>query len=350
MPSDVDADAFAAWQLALGLRAMHALWAPQFEAIGPADALPHPLAPLADAWIEAHRPGAKHATGATGIAPRMQTSWRRGELAAFVAPAGANIVLGSDEPALAYLPGMDPAQAAAELLPPFWLDLVEHAMRDPVHYGVDPRRARTDALRVPRIALYVAGLPRVKDRVGVQPVTVDTHELVWALYPADFARRVLRTERLAPVQRSIEQLDAYSRRVDDGVLFPIRRLRWQSADVIAEGAVKFAVTYPERGGNGPAYDRELMAAAGPSPRRFLAYLTACFAMWRGAEVDLDVLARSVHAGLPPATGRRIAKRRVVALDALAWLADWRPDGVQRVDFSHHRGVVKFSLPQRLLPG
>ena len=71
---------------------------------------------------------------------------------------------------------------------------------------------------------------------------------------------------------------------------------------------------------------------------------------RRAAVDLDDFARSVHAGLPPVTGRqRISERRVGALDALDWLADWRPDGVQRVEFSHHRGVVRFSAPQRLLP-
>ena len=220
MPSDVDADAFAAWQLAVGLRAMHALWVPQFDALGPAHALPHPLSPLCDAWIEAHAPGAPHASGVTGIAPRMQTTWRRGELPAFDAPAGAVVVLDSDAPALAYLPGMGAAQAAAELLPPFWWDLVEHAMRDPVHYGVDPRRARTDALRVPRIALYVAGLPLVRDRVGVLRVNVATRDLVWALYPGDRERRVLRTDRLAPTQRSLEQLDAYSRRVDGGGALP----------------------------------------------------------------------------------------------------------------------------------
>ena len=350
-PSDEDADAFAAWQLGKGVRAMHGLWAPQFSELGPAHALPHPVAPLADAWIDAHTPAAPHASGDTGVVPRMQTVWRRGELPAFDAPAGAVIDLDIDAPALARLPGMDPEQAAAELLPPFWWDLIGHAMADPIHYGVDPRRARTDALRVPRIALYVAGRPLVQQRVGVRRVTVKTRELVWALYPGDRARGVLRRDRLAPVQRSLEQLDAYSRRVDGGVLFPIRRSRWQPADVIAGDAVKFDVTYPQRGGNGPAYDRELMAAAGPNPRHFLAYLTASFAMWRGAKVDLDDLARSVHAGLPPVTGRqRLSERRVGALDALDWLADWRPDGVQLVDFSHHRGVVRFSAPQRLLPG
>ena len=356
----IDGDG-AAWRasdptvapLVQGLAGMHELWEPQFSELGPEHALGHPVWPLADAWIEAHRPAAKHATGPTGIAPRMQSVWRKAELATFVAPAGADIVLDSDAPALAWLPGMDPEQAAAELLPPFWWDLIGHALAAPMSYRVDPRRARTDALRVPRIALYVAGLPLVQQRVGVLAVEVDTWELVWALYPGDRERGldgVKRTDRLAPVQRSIEQLDAYSRRVDGGVLFPIRRARWQSAAVIAGRKVKFDVTYPLRGGNGPAYDRGLMAAAGPNPRRFLAYLAAIFAMSRGASVDQDDLARSVHAGLPPATGRQIAKRRAAALDALAWLADWRPDGVQRVDFSHHRGVVRFSVPQRLLPG
>ena len=344
------ADALAARLPWWGLRAMHALWEPQFWALGRDRALLHPVWPLADAWIDAFRPTAAHATGKTGIAPRMQTRWRGDELPTFEAPKGAAIVLDSDAPALARLPGMDPAQVAAELLPPFWWDLVHHAMADPVHYGVDPRRARTDALRVPRIALYVAGLPLVRQRVGVLRVNVATRDLVHALYPGDRERRVLRTDRLAPVQRSLEQLDAYSRRVDGGVLFPIRRARWQSADVIAGQGVAFDVTYPERGGNGPAYDRELMAAAGPNPRHFLAYLAATFAMRRGASVDLNDFARSVHAGLPPVTGRqRLSERRVGALDALDWLADWRPDGVQRVDFSHRRGVVRFSAPQRLLP-
>ena len=70
---------------------------------------------------------------------------------------------------------------------------------------------------------------------------------------------------------------------------------------------------------------------------------------RRAAVDLDDFARSVHAGLPPVTAcRRLSERRVRALDALDWLADWRPDGVQRVDFSHHRGVLRFR-PARTLP-
>ena len=43
---------------------------------------------------------------------------------------------------------------------------------------------------------------------------------------------------------------------------PLRRARWHSAEVIAGEGVAFDVTHPERGGNGPAYDRDLMAAAG----------------------------------------------------------------------------------------
>ena len=147
--------------------------------------------------------------------------------------------------------------------------------------------------------------------------------------------------------RALDRLDLYRRAVDGGVLFPIRRAQWQAAP----DRVAFDVTYPVHGGNGAAYDRRLMTAAGPDPRRLLAYMAATFALDRDRPVDVDAFAAAVHAGLAEPSGpaqRRDRRRR--ALDALAWLADWRPDGLQRVDYSAARGVLTFQRPPlTLLP-
>ena len=93
-----------------------------------APALKNPLAPLVAAWIDAHRTAVPHASGSTGIAPRMATRWRREVAATFEAPPDAMVVppasarrhgllaghgagpgCGPRRPAAAVLAGPDPA-------------------------------------------------------------------------------------------------------------------------------------------------------------------------------------------------------------------------------------------------
>ena len=198
---------------------------------------------------------------------------------------------------MAYLPGMEPDSAAPHTgpLPPFWQALIEHAIADDIQRGTHPNRARADALRVVRAALYITSRPPVKRRRGRVRMSVSTRDLVWELYPGDAARGVLRTDRFAPTRRTLDRLDVFPQAVAGGVLFPVRRATWQAPDVLAAQSVAFDVTYPVDGGNGPAYDRTLMAEAGPEPRRFLAYLAAVFARWRREPVDLGTFASAVHA-------------------------------------------------------
>ena len=309
---------------------------------------PHPLAPIVRGWIDAHRPAARHAVGPTGIAPRMMTRWRLGEAPLFEAPPDAVIIPPADAPALAYLPGMAPDWPPHGPLPPFWADLLEHAISDARYYGAHPTRARVDALRVVRLALYVTGRPPVRQRVGRQRVTTAARELAWALYPGDEARGVFRQDRLPALARTLDRLDLYRRTVAGGVLFPVRRAAWQADPQ----AVAFDITYPPSGGSGPAYDRRLMAAAGPDPRRFLAYLSATFAHVRGSTIDLDAFTAAVHTGLAPAAtpaARRQRRRR--ALDALEWLADWKPPDGDRspVDFVRRRDRLTFRYRPALPP-
>ena len=94
------------------------------------------------------------------------------------------------------------------------------------------------------------------------------------------------------------------------------------------------------------------AAAGPDPRRFLAYLAATFAHVRGSTVDLDAFTAAVHTGLAPAgtpAARRQRRRR--ALDALEWLADWKPPDGDRapVDFVRRRDRLTFRYRPALPP-
>ena len=327
------------------LASVHAFWVWARRAD---PTLRHPLAPIVRGWIDAHRPAARHAVGPTGIAPRMMTRWRRGEAPLFEAPPDAVIVPPDDAPALAYLPGMAPDWPTYGPLPPFWADLLEHAISDARYYGAHPTRARADALRVVRLALYVTGRPPVRQRVGRQRVTTAARELAWALYPGDEARGVFRQDRLPALARTLDRLDLYRRTVAGGVLFPVRRAAWQADPQ----AVAFDITYPPDGGSGPAYDRRLMAAAGPDPRRFLAYLAATFAHVRGSTVDLDAFTAAVHTGLAPAgtpAARRQRRRR--ALDALEWLADWKPPDGDRapVDFVRRRDRLTFRYRPALPP-
>ena len=75
--------------VALGLRAMHALWMPRYLAAEACDRDPlrHPAARLADDWIEAHAPPVKPDPWPRGTMPRLVTRERSGEMSTIEAPA-----------------------------------------------------------------------------------------------------------------------------------------------------------------------------------------------------------------------------------------------------------------------
>ena len=326
VPSDVDSDAFAAWQLALGLRAMHALWVPQFEAIGPADALPHPLAPLAEAWIAAHRPGAKLDRWPRGTLPRLVTSERFGELATLEAPDVAAIYapnvpeLGEIQaaPQLAYLPGLAPPDATPRgIVPASWLALIDGFSRA---HG-DPREWQ----RALRLLIEVVSTPDPRERVGTVRVYL----------PVGGAAGII--ARLWSDGRTREHYPALRRALGLAVsaalpasgghaYLPAQLDKWQRPDRLA-----FNVTYPRDGGNGATFDRAAFRRYGMHPRLFRVYLATVWALdsprlherdgasWLAA-LPLDALAAlAAYPDVAPTLDaqRQWRKRTKAALDRLA---------------------------------
>ena len=286
--------------------------------------LKHPLAPLVAAYLDAMRPGVRHASGATGIAPKQLTGSRdrrrQGQPPLFIPPPDAVLYSPARAAAMVQgeLPGMVDAWDADTVIYPFWDALARAMIERAQQWTRNPKRARYDGLRAARAALYIADRPHVRRRRGRVPVDVDLADLARELWPGTPAAP---SQHGAALDRTLTESDAYRVGVDGGLLFPVRRTLWTPPDAIARGAQRFDVTYGVRGGNGPAYDRWLMRDAGPEPRRFLAYLAYVSAVDRGGRVDLDALADAVSLGLAPAQRR---DRRHSAIEALEWLADWRP--------------------------
>ena len=324
-PSDEDADAFAAWRLALGLRAMHALWAPQFDELR-RDALPHPLAPLAEAWIDAHRPPAKLDRWPRGTLPRLVTTERLGELATLEAPDVAAIYapnvpeLGEIQaaPQLAYIPGLAPADATPRgIVPAAWLALMDGFSR--AHD--DPREWQ----RALRLLIEVVSTPDPRERVGTVRVYL----------PVGGAAGII--ARLWSDGRTREHYPALRRALGLAVsaalpasgghaYLPAQLDRWQRPDALA-----FNVTYPRDGGNGATFDRAAFRRYGMHPRLFRVYLAVVWALdsrrlrrrdgdaWR-VDLTLDALAAlAAYPNIPRTYADRMnARTRTrAALDRLA---------------------------------
>ena len=278
-PSDEDANAFAAWRLALGLRAMHALWAPQFDELR-RDALPHPLAPLAEAWIDAHRPPAKLDRWPRGTMPRLVTSETadapaRIELSDDAANrpalAGPSTLPGLgplDLPAspLAYLPGLAPPDATPRrVVPSSWLAIIDGM----ASAHSDPREWQ----RALRLLIEVVSHPDPRARRGVQRVTLTVGGpggLIRRLWPNDGRVR----EHYPALRRALGLVVSQALPASDGRAFlPAQLDRWQRPDALA-----FNVTYPAGGGGGAAYDRDLFRRYGVHPRTLRVYLAAVWAL------------------------------------------------------------------------
>ena len=274
-------DAFAAWRLALGLRAMHELWAPQFLEAGDdaPDPLGHPVGPLADAWIDANAPPAKVDRWPRATMPRLVTTERLGEMPTIEAPAiragGAPQIppLGEIVPAaapqLAYLPGLVPADATPRgVVPSSWLALMDGFSRT----HSDPRVWQ----RALRLVIEVVSMPDPRERVGTVRVQLPVggpDGIIRRLWPGDL--RV--SEHYGPLRGALERamLAAVPLTGGPGVLLPIRLHPWQPRP---DASLLFDVTYPRDGGNGATFDRAAFRRYGVQPHTFRVYLAAVWAL------------------------------------------------------------------------
>ena len=235
----------------------------------------------------------------------------------------------SDIPAQAHLPGLVPAMPSQyNPVPHSWLSLLEQAGGD--------RRNRADAVRALRLAILITSRPRLRDRHGKQRVILPVRKLIEFLWPGDRAI----SRRLIPLQRTLYTVDHWNITATDTkghqrLLFPVRLATWQplpndARDVDTE--LHFNVTYPIKGSNGAIFDRGLMRAASHEVRA-LTYFVASWASdapytkrgTRPADMKLADFVRLVYHGRPEPRSRSTRRdRRDIVLDALAWLAAWRP--------------------------